>query len=280
MNLRGPLGVSLILLFSACGSHSLDTGPTPKTESESAASAPEISRLVVLRRFAGHEPGDTVRVDLTEIGKAGRVAVYAEGGRTGNAPLEVLGIIGSGPMIVAADRANVRRCRSKGCSVVGYVVRGQVVQVRDYLDSWYRFSGPDGTRGYIWAEDLRLLELVRWELLAEYRERTAAYYEQELAGVSVERRGKLFAGHELRLQEGLLDFAFYARNSDGPALAEICSAMRGIARFVESLVADAPPEVFPAYSAGIYFDSPDSPARDDVMLAGLSSGGSIYCDTP
>ncbi len=59
----------------------------------------------------------------------------------------------------------------------------------------------------------------------------------------------------------MLSFEFYTPFSDGPVL-------------------QAPSEYFPAYSAGVYFDAPDTPASDDVMVAGLSGGGGVYCMSP
>lgn len=272
-----------------CGWLAISCTSSTRVESElevnrgdaAGAAAVGLTRMLVTRGFGAYRRGDTVSVALDEMSEDGDVLVYGSGRSTGGmAPSDALGIIGTGPMVVAVGRADVRRCRSKGCSVVGYVTRGQLVQVHDYFDRWYRYTDPDGNQGYIWAEYLRAPALLRRATLAEFRRRTADYFERRLAGLSVGRDGSLFAGYELELADELLKFNFYTAHREGPAMVEICNAMRGIASFVEGLVAEAPSEILPAYSAGIYFDEPDTPGKEDLMVAGLAGGGSVYCEGP
>jgi hypothetical protein len=90
----------------------------------------------------------------------------------------------------------------------------------------------------------------------------------------------VFSGYDLTFDEDVLNFEFYTSFRGGPALSTLCMAMRGIAEFVRSTMAATPAQLFPAYSAGIYFTPTDAPAADDVMVAGLTGEDGVYCMTP
>lgn len=239
--------------------------------------------MLVLRASGGFVRGDTLHVDTTRAAEDLEVGYYGGGVRRGSVSLERLGIVGRGMMIVSADRARVRRCRSKGCSVIGYVVMGQPVQVYDYRDGWYRFVGSDGVEGYIFGEYLQLPLIRRGWLLARIRARTASYFDRELKAVSVGAPGAgraVFDGWELRSKDGVLSFEFYTPFEDGEGVIQACNAMRGLAAFVNGLMSEFRSDLFPAYSAGVYYDAPGTEARDDVMVAGLTGQGSTYCKGP
>ncbi len=76
-----------------------------------------------------------------------------------------------------------------------------------------------------------------------------------------------------------MSFEFYTAVREGPALAAVCNAMRRISQFVEGVMADAPAQVFSAFSAGVYIDSSDGPTTEN-MLAGMATGGDPFCRRP
>ena len=286
MVVAGAAGVLAVgPLACTAGSSGSGAQPAPGTSAtREAERTGEMSAgwpMLVLRGSGGLARGDTVNVDTTIV--TGRLEVhYHRGAERGTVPLERLGIVGRGMMVVSAERARVRRCRSKGCSVIGYVVIGQPIQVYDYADGWYRFEGADGVKGYVYGEYLQLPRIRRQRLLGRIRSRTAAYFRKELEGLRVPQGAgaggrAVFEGWELRSREDLLSFEFYTAFEDGEGSVQACNAMRGIAAFVEGLMSEFRSELFPAYSAGIYYDAPDTEARDDVMVAGLTGDGSTYC---
>lgn len=292
-----------VLVAGAVGALTIGTGacsPGASTGSEPAPGAPAVadgkagstgepgrpavSPMLVLRESGGLARGDTLNVDTTSAATDLQVGYYGGGVRRGTVSLERLGIVGRGMMIVSAERARVRRCRSKGCSVIGYVVMGQPVEVYDYRDGWYRFLGSEGVEGYIFGEYLQLPLIQRRRLLARIRARTAAYFDRELKTLGVAGRGAgevaVFEGWELRSKDGLLSFEFYTPFGGGEGVVQACNAMRGITAFVNGLMSEFRSDLFPAYSAGVYYDAPDTEARDDVMVAGLAGDGSTYCKGP
>lgn len=234
--------------------------------------------MIVLRPAGGFELGDTVSVDLGNIGDDGRVALYAGGRESGTVSVESLGPVGTGRMVVTAARLNVRRCRSTGCSIVGYVERGRELEVSDFAGRWYRVRVDSETTGYVVAEHLQLVLVHRRNALEEIRQRTAEYYASELETMKIEG-ADLFAGHEVRLEGDMLSFAFYTGHGEGESLAMVCNAMRGIASFVRESMESYPPHYFPAYSAGVYLGSSSEPEGEDVMIAGLTGDGGVYCRT-
>jgi hypothetical protein len=242
------------------------------------ADTPALTEMLVLRASGRLGPGRTVSVDLADISQDNRVAYYVRGARSGTVSLDVLGP-SAGTMVVAADRLNVRRCRSKGCSVVGYVSRGQRVEVRDYADLWYRAKIDGEEMGYIFAEHLRMPLAIQGGMLAEMERRTAAYYDGTLKATSVDGYGSVFSGYDLKLEDGMLSFEFYTPFKEGPPLVAICDAMRGIASFVSGLIANAPSAAVPAHFAGVYLDSAETSGDDGdaVMVAGLAAEDDVYC---
>lgn len=263
-------------LFVACATGSGGDGatgadPVPKTPPD-ATRRP--TTMVVIRGEAGFERGDTVRVDLSRITESRRVSRLDADGDARQVPLAILGPTGADTMVVRADRLNVHRCRSRGCTVLGYVAEGQPVQVHDFIGGWFRFTGPDGTRGYIHSDGLELLLLHRLERLERLRTDIRAYYRKRLDGLEAEDGRKVFSGYRVSLDDGTLSFDFFSSESTD-STAAICNAMRGIAAYVEDRMAAIPPGVFEAYSAGIYVGSPGGRG---AMIAGLSGGGGVYCD--
>ncbi len=77
----------------------------------------------------------------------------------------------------------------------------------------------------------------------------------------------------------LLRIEFYAARTDGAALEAICTAMRGIAKFVQARLAQIPGRFVPAYTAGVYVSRARA-AADDGMLAGMTGDGGVYCQSP
>lgn len=248
-------------------------GPAEKPRVEAATS--ELSAMIVLRASRGLEPGDTVAVALGDIDDAGRVAFYVRGKAAGTVSLSDLGPVGTGKMVVTASRLNVRRCRSTGCSVLGYVVEGQEVEASDFAGRWYRVRIDGETTGYVLAEHLQPVLARQRGAMAEIRHRTAEYYRNKLQ--RIESGGApLFTGHDVTLDDEMLDFVFRASHAEGEALTLICSAMRGIADFVRESMASYPPHLFPAYSAGVYLESTSS-LDGENMIAGLTGDGGVYC---
>jgi hypothetical protein len=272
----GWLGLTLALASCATAAGSGAGGAAAEN-----ALAPALTALVVVRSSGPLEPGDTLQVDLAGVSDDGRVAYRGRGGRSGTVPLDVLGAA-AGSMVVRADKVNVRRCRSRGCSVIGYVARGQIVQVHDFVAGWYRLRGEDDVKGYIRAEYLELPVAYRRVLLDEIRRRTAAYYARALEGVTVDGYGAVFSGHRVDVKdEGMLSIEFYTPFRDGPPSKSACEAMRGIADFVQRVMAAIPGELFSAYSVGIYYrNSPGSPVSDEAMVAGLTGDGDAFCPSP
>ena len=150
------------------------------------------------------------------------------GGRSGQISLDALGPANEGTMVVTAARSDVRRCRSTGCSIVGYLERGQVVDVHDFAGRWYRVAVDGEAAGYVLAEHLQLPLVSQIEFLGVIAERTATFYAGNLKGLTA-RSEPVFSGYELEFEADVLDFEFYTPFRDGSALSAICDAMRGIA---------------------------------------------------
>jgi hypothetical protein len=259
--------IALTVLLAACG--------TARDTSETAALAPSLglTEMVLLWRTDGFDRGDTVYVDLSEISEAGTVPYYENGDPAGTLRLATLGRTDPGIMIVNANRLMVRRCRSTGCSEVGYVVHGQAVQVQDPAGGWYRMMTGGEPLGYLFGQYLRHpLEYQRSQL-AVFSERAGEYFGRELAGLTFRDGRPAFSGYAVLMRDDLLSFEFYTPSRE--ALPEICNAMRGIALFVQRLMAAEPAEVFPAFFAGVYYGT-----NDDVMLAGMADAENIFCETP
>jgi hypothetical protein len=235
--------------------------------------------MLVLRPVREFQPGDTVQVDMASLSGKNQVALYAGGVRSGEIALAVLGPLNDGAMVVTALRSDVRRCRSSGCSLVGYLERGQVVDVRDFAGRWYRVAVDGEAAGYVLAEHLQLPVVSQIGFLGTIAEKTASYYAGNLKGHTA-GSAPLFSGYDVELEGDVLDFEFYTPFSAGPALGTICDAMRGIADFVRQTMAETPAQLFPAYSAGIYFNAPNTPPTDDVMIAGLTGDDGVFCQAP
>ncbi len=258
--------IGLALLLAACG--------TARDTSETAlAPSLGLTEMVLLWRTDGFDRGDTVIVNLAEISEAGTVSYYDNGDPAGTLQLEMLGRIDPGIMIVNANRLMVRRCRSTGCSEVGYVVHGHAVEVRDPAGGWYRMMRGGEQLGYLYGQYLRLPAVYHRDRLAVFGDRTADYFERELEGLRLGDGRPVFSGHEVLMRDDLLSFEFYTPHRQ--ALPEICSAARGIALFVKRLMSTEPSEVFPAFFAGVYYGT-----NDDVMLAGMADEENIFCETP
>jgi len=280
MKRRLPAWAVLAIALTACSKGGTSEGVEPVTEAGSKGveepAALELTEMLVLRSASGLEQGDTVRVDVGNISDANQVTVYNGETPAGTVPFDALGPSGEGTMMVNADQMNVRRCRSTGCTVVGQVSRGQHVRVHDLQGRWYRYNGSDGTEGYLRVDYLVLPAALKGKLQVEMRAKTAEYYDKELKDLRFEGEA-LFDGFDIKSSDDQLQIEFYTPFKDGPAVAEICNAMRGISGFVLEMMAQAPSEFFPAYSAGVYHNSPDTPASDDLMVAGQAGGAGVYC---
>lgn len=270
--------VMVALVAVGCGPKgSTANGPATTPEMLEPPSR-ELVTMLLMRQAAGLERGDTVTVDLAEVSDDLRVRRAGTTGSAGWVPLQALGPIGTDTMVVVADRPNVRRCRSRGCSVLGYVTWGELVQVHDFVGGWFRFTGSDGTKGYIHSDHVETRTYFRRKLLEDTRQRMAAYFKRELAPRSASGGGNLFSGHAVTLEDGMLGLAFYAPHAADEDLAAICDAMRGIADFVESRMSRVPPGILAARSLGIYAGAADGERGE--MLAGPSGDGGVYCKGP
>jgi len=271
------VGILAIALTACARGGTSDVEPVSEASSESEApAAPELTAMLVLRAAGGLEQGDTVRVNVGDVSDANQVTYYNGETPTGTVPFDALGPVGEGTMMVTADQMNVRRCRSTGCTVVGQVSRGQRVQVHDLQGRWYRYNGSDGTEGYLRVDYLVLPAALEGMFLVEIREQTADYYDSELKELTFDGEA-LFSGFDIKRSDDLLEIEFYTPFNGGPAVPEICNAMRGIAGLIRQMMAQAPSEFFPAYSTGVFYNSPDTPASNDVMVAGLAGGSGVYC---
>ncbi|MGD2153044.1 MAG: SH3 domain-containing protein [Gemmatimonadales bacterium] len=264
---RSRAWIAFTLLFAGCGP-ARDTSVTAEL-----APSLGLTEMVLLWRTAGFDRGDTVYVNLSEFSDDGTVPYYENGDPAGTLRLETLGRTDEGIMIVNASRLMVRRCRSTGCSEVGYVVHGQALEVREPAGGWYRMLSGGEPLGYIYGQYLRHPLAYHRNELAVLGERTAEYYERELAGLTLSDGRPAFSGHDVLMRDELLSFEFYTPHRE--AHPEICNAMRGIALFVQRLMAAEPREVFPAFFAGVYYGT-----NDDVMLAGMADEDNIFCETP
>jgi hypothetical protein len=182
MTVRSRAWIALTVLLAACG--------TARDTSETAALAPSLglTEMVLLWRTDGFDRGDTVYVNLSEISEAGTVPYYENGDPAGTLRLATLGRTDPGIMIVNANRLMVRRCRSTGCSEVGYVVHGQAVQVQEPAGGWYRIMTGGEPLGYLFGQYLRHpLEYQRSQL-AVFSERAGEYFGRELAGLPARER--------------------------------------------------------------------------------------------
>jgi hypothetical protein len=282
MRRTAPAGLVLSVLTACSGAGQPEIAGNPEVAEAAAtgtALPPGLSAMLVISATPRLQQGDTVYVDLTSAGDGGQVEYRRREGRSGSIPLEQLGTAGEGPMVVAAERTDVRRCRSTGCSVAGFLVRGQVVDVRDFAGRWYRVIIDGEAAGYVLAEDLKLPLVSQIEFLHAVAAKTAAYYEENLKDL---RAGsdRVFSGYDLSFDEEVLDFEFYTDFTSGPALTTLCTAMRGIADFVRETMLATPARLFPGYSAGIYFVPPKAAAAEQLMVAGLTGEDGVYCMGP
>lgn len=264
---RSRVWIATTLLLAACGP-ARDTGATAEL-----APSLGLTEMVLLWRTDGFDRGDTVYVKLSEISEAGTVSYYENGDPAGTLRLETLGRTDPGIMIVNANRLMVRRCRSTGCSEVGYVVHGQAVEVREPAGGWYRMMTGGEPLGYLYGQFLRHPLVYHRDELVVLGDRTGEYFERELARLTLSDGRPVFSGHDVLMRDDLLSFEFYTPSRQ--ALPEICSAMRRISVFVQRLMAAEPSEVFPAFFAGVYYGT-----NDDVMLAGMADEDNIFCETP
>jgi len=114
-------------------------------------------------------------------------------------------------------------------------------------------------------------------VLDEIERATRSYYSSELSDLSLDGYGVLFNGYRVEFDAELLSIEFYTRFAEGEPAVAVCNAMRGIASFVEAMMAEVPSSVLPAYSAAVYLDVADVQAGQRVVVAGLAAGGSVYC---
>jgi hypothetical protein len=276
--------VFLAIVAVVVGSVGCSSAPEPETQPEPAetpeaeVAPPALTPMIVLRPSRGVEFGDTVSVDIGGIDEDGRMPRYVGGRAVGTLSANDLGPVGTGKMVVTASRLNVHRCRSTGCSVLGYVVRDQEVEASEFAGRWYRVRIDEGTTGYVMAEHLQLPLVGQRSALADIRRRTADYYKNELQPIELDG-AQVFTGYDVRADDEMLNFVFKARGEDGEALALVCNAMRGIAEFVRESMASYPPQHFPVYSAGVYPDSSDG-SKGEEMIAGLSGDDGVYCRSP
>jgi hypothetical protein len=276
--MRATFAALIVVVLGVAG---CSTTREPESQPEPSEAPPveaprrDLSAMIVLKRSRGLEFGDTVTVDLGDIDDDGGVPIYTGGKRAGTVSLDDLGPVGTGRMVVTASKLNVRRCRSTGCSLVGYLVRGQEVEASDFAGRWYRVRIDGETTGYAMAEHLQPVAARQRSAIGEIRRRTAEYYRDELEPIEFEG-APLFTGYDVMLDEEMLGFVFRARHDDGEALSLICVAMRGIADFVRESMASYPPYLFPAYSAGVYLDTSGNP-DGEAMIAGLTGDGGAYC---
>lgn len=274
------IGFVVLTSAAACsGARAPETGGEGGGPTTVEASSSTLRPMIVLRAGDGFELGDTVAVDMASL-TAGQVRVYRGNRETGSMALERLGPVGKGRMVVASARASVYRCRSTGCTVVGYVVQGQEVEVSDFAGRWYRVAIEGKPTGYMRVGDLQLTLARRAAALEVITARTAEYFRSELQGLRSEGQGPLFQSHAVKLEGQLLSFEFYTAVTDGAGLSIVCNAMRGIAEFVHATLGDYPPDYFPAYSAGVYETSAEGVVDDEAMVAGLTGGGGVYCRSP
>lgn len=274
-----PACLAIALTLTSC-STAKPTRNDAAPAASAAVAALDLSEMIVLRARDGFQQGDTVRVDLADVTEDDRVKYYDGSGRSGSISLDALGPSGPGTMVVAADRVDVRRCPSTGCSVVGHVTRGQAVEVREFAGRWYRAALDGKSVGYVRAEYLQLPVIYRKNLFAEIQALTATYYEDVLEGQAVEGYGSAFSAYDVELDGDVLSFEFYTPFGDGPALAAVCGATRGIIDFVDSTMAETTAGSFSGYSVGVYFASPHTPAAERVMVAGPTGDGGVYCAGP
>ncbi len=272
MKIRSPVPLTFALLASCATQASESLGP------RESAPGPDLVEMIVIRPWGGLKRGDTLSVDLGNGGGA-EVRYYANGAAVGSIPLEVLGPVGQGSMIVTADQLNVRRCRSRGCSVIGYVARDQVVRVHDFVGSWFRYTGPDGVKGYIHSDGLSLPSAYQAVLLRDIRARTTEFYARELAGLATADGQAVISSHQVDRRGDMLSFEFYTAVGEGPGLGVVCEAMQRISRFVEGVLARVPGAAFSAFSAGVYVDSGDGPMTEN-MVAGMATGSATFCRSP
>jgi hypothetical protein len=241
----------------------------------------ELAEMVVIRAWGPFGRGDTVRVDVASVSDEGEVPYYVDGGdaAAGSVPLQVLGPAGRGRMLVTASSLKIRKCRSTGCSVLGVLEGGDEIEVRDFAGRWYRLVVDGADAGYVNADYLILPTGYRWKLLGDLKAQIAAYYDRELRPLTVEGTGPVFSGYAVEADDDVLRIEFYAARAEGAALATICGAMRGIAKFVQARLAAIPGRFVPAYTAGVYVAGAGAGA-DDGMVAGMTGDGGVYCQSP
>ena len=264
---RSPAWIAAIVLVAGCAPAS-DTSVTAEL-----APSLGLTEMVLLWRTDGFDPGDTVYVNLAEISEAGAVSYYENGDPAGTLRLGTLGRTDPGVMIVNVSRLMVRRCRSTGCSEVGYVVRGQAIDVQEPAGGWYRMMTGGEPLGYLYGQYLRHPLAYHRDQLVVLGDRASEYFERELAELTLSDGRPVFSGQAVLMRGELLSFEFYTPHRE--AFPEICSAMRDISLFVQRLMSAEPTAVFPAFFAGVYYGT-----NDDVMLAGMADEENIFCETP
>jgi hypothetical protein len=252
-------------------------GPAAPTRDVPVVSEPDVSAMVVVQASGRFAVADTVGVDLANIAEERWVAYYEGGRRAGRVSLEHLGPVGIGSMVVTAGTLNVRSCPSQRCQVVAQLKRGQRISVDGFRPGWYRVRDEGRPIGFASAEYLSLPVVYPRIVLDEIERATRSYYRSELSDLRLDSYGALFSGHRVEFDGELLSIEFYTPFAEGDPAVAVCNAMRGIASFVEAMMAEVPGSVFAAYSAGVYLDVADARAGQQVMVAGLAAGGSVYC---
>ncbi|UCC48739.1 MAG: SH3 domain-containing protein [Gemmatimonadota bacterium] len=252
-------------------------GPVRRGLDIPVVAEPDVSAMLVIQASGPFAVGDTIRVDLANIAEERWVAYYERSQRAGRISLENLGPAGVGAMVVTARTLNVRSCPSARCQVVARLSRAQEVSVDAFRPGWYRVRSDGRPIGFASADYLRLPVVYPRTVLDHIEGATRSYYSGELSHLTLDGYGALFEGYRVDFNGELLSLNFYTRFSEGEPVLAVCNAMRGIARFVQSMMAQVPGSIFAAYSAGVYLHSADSQAREQVMVAGLAAGGSVYC---
>ncbi|KPK78494.1 MAG: hypothetical protein AMS25_15005 [Gemmatimonas sp. SM23_52] len=266
-----------LLSCSAGGMEVAGPGPAAPTSDIPVVAEPDVSAMVVVQASGRFAVGDTVRVDLANVAEERWVAYYEGARRAGRVSLEQLGPVGVGTMVVTAGTLNVRSCPSPRCQVVAQLNRGQQISVDGFRPGWYRVQGEGRPIGFASAEYLSLPVVYPRTVLDEIERATRSYYSSELSDLSLDGYGVLFNGYRVEFDAELLSIEFYTRFAEGEPAVAVCNAMRGIASFVEAMMAEVPSSVLPAYSAAVYLDVADVQAGQRVVVAGLAAGGSVYC---
>lgn len=280
-----------LLVAAGCSFLASDPRPSPGAGEDSVQDGasgtgepdrPRLSRMLVKDSVLGYAPGDTVHVALdqsypTHSGAMTPLYTADGGDQIGTVASGLLGPLPGGVVVVASEALNVRVCPSTSCRAAGQLSAGETVTAWEYRNGWYRL-GPDRSEtGYFaHADHLVVPDAYQYRIAAEIRDQTRQFYDRRLSRIS-DRRGTLFTGWSVELEDRALDLRFHVRDGEGSGLRRVCEATRMIADFARDVASGLPAAWIRSVRASIHERPPGVREPGGRRLAAVSTEGEVEC---